>query len=108
MITENEVKKMGIPVIGFKFLKRMITQVDEEEQELDRNSTNDIEAELAKSSEEIDKKFANYGTQTRAQRKKILEETKVTKEQLNKNKAENNKEKTVENKEKQHDREIGD
>ena len=57
---------------------------------------------------EIDKKFANYGNQTRAQRKKILEETKVTKEQLNKNKAENNKEKTVENKEKQHDREIGD
>ena len=74
---------MGIPVINFKFLKRMITHIDDKEVGLNQNSSNKIEAELAKSSAEIDEKFEKYNEHKKAQRKKILDETKVSKEQLN-------------------------
>ena len=73
---------MGIPVINFSFLKRIITQVDENENDLDLNSSDKIESELARSSEEIDKKFEKYNERRKEQRKKILDETKVSKEQL--------------------------
>ena len=82
---------MGIPVINFKFLKRMITQIDDKEVGLNQNSSNKIEAELAKSSAEIDEKFEKYNEHKKAQRKKILDETKVSKEQLNTVSKENSK-----------------
>ena len=82
---------MGIPVINFKFLKRMITQIDDKEVGLNQNSSNKIEAELAKSSAEIDEKFKKYNEHKKVQRKKILDETKVSKEQLNTVSKENSK-----------------
>ena len=91
---------MGIPVINFKFLKRMITQVDDDEIGLDQNSSNAVEAELAKSSEKIDKEFEQYGEHRKAQRKKILEETKVSKEQLKAAQSEKTKSSKEQEKEK--------
>lgn len=91
---------MGIPVINFKFLKKMITQVDDDEIGLDQNSSNAVEAELAKSSEKIDKEFEQYSEHRKAQRKKILEETKVSKEQLKAVQSEKNKSSKEQEKEK--------
>ena len=91
---------MGIPVINFKFLKKMITQVDDDEIGLDQNSSNAVEAELAKSSEKIDKEFEQYGEHRKAQRKKILEETKVSKEQLKAAQSEKTKSSKEQEKEK--------
>ena len=75
---------MGIPVIDFSFLKRMITQIDDDEIDLNPNASNKIEAELAKSREEIEGKVDKYNEHRKEKRKKILEETKVNEKQLNK------------------------
>ena len=62
---------------------------DAELAELNVNSTNPTEVALAESSAEIDVKVNNYGEHRKAQRKKILEETRVTKEQLKTNSERN-------------------
>lgn len=51
---------------------------------LNIQSSNPIEVELAKSSEEIDEKVNSYAERRNAKRKGILESTKVDKSQLNK------------------------
>lgn len=90
---------MGIPVIDFSFLKRMITQIDDDEIDLNPNASNKIEAELAKSREEIEGKVDKYNEHRKEKRKKILEETKVSKEQLKT--VQNGKSKTLKEQEKQ-------
>lgn len=71
---------MGIPFIDFRFIKRALNQIDVEEKDLNLESTDKVEAELAKSSREIEEKFSKYGNSGKAQRRKTLETVKVKKD----------------------------
>ena len=71
---------MGIPFVNFSFIKRVLNQIDVDEKDLNSESTDKVEAELAKSSKEIDEKFSKYGNSSKAQRRKTLETVKVKKD----------------------------
>ena len=71
---------MGIPFIDFRFIKRALNQIDVEEKDLNLESTDKVEAELAKSSREIEEKFSKYGNSGKAQRSETLEAVKVKKD----------------------------
>lgn len=73
---------MGIPFVNFSFIKRVLNQIDVDEKDLNSESTDKVEAELAKSSKEIDEKFSKYGNSSKAQRRKTLEAVKVKKNDL--------------------------
>ena len=80
---------MGIPFVNFSFIKRALNQIDIDEEDLDIDSTDKVEAELAKSSEEIDEKFSKYGKSSKAQRRETLKEVHVSQKDLKASKAKN-------------------
>ena len=73
---------MGIPFIDLSFIKRVLNQIDVEEKGLNLESTDKVEAELAKSSREIEEKFSKYGNSGKAQRRETLKAVKVEKNDL--------------------------
>ena len=88
---KNEVKKVGIPLINFSFIKRMLNQIDVDEKSLDIKSTDKVEAELAKSESGRVKEIAdsfNGGT-SKAQRRATLNQIHVPQENLKKAEAKN-------------------
>ena len=67
----------------FITIKNMVkSKSDVSDGELDIKSSNKIESELAKSSEEIDKKVSRYGGTSKAQRNQLLSENRVAPEKL--------------------------
>ena len=67
----------------FITIKNMVkSKSDISDNELDIKSSNKIESELAKSSEEIDKKVSRYGGTSKAQRNQLLNENRVAPEKL--------------------------
>ena len=92
----NEVKLSFWQILFSPFisLKNMVTSKPDvsDDIELNPNSLNKEEATLAKSFEKVDQEVQDYDISNRAQkRNKILEETKVSKEQLSKSSTEINK-----------------
>ena len=69
---------MKIPTIfDIEYLKRCLNQIDVDQYELKSKSANKIEAYLANSRKEIDKKVEAHGGQSKAQRSEMLKQTKV-------------------------------
>ena len=78
---------MGIPLINFSFIKRALNQIDVDEEDLNIESGDKVEAELAKSSKEIDEKFSKYGNSSKAQRRETLKQVHVSQKDLKASKA---------------------
>ena len=69
---------MKIPTIfDIEYLKRCLNQIDVDQYELKSKSANKIEAYLANSQKEVDKKVEAHGGQSKAQRSEMLKQTKV-------------------------------
>lgn len=70
----------------FVSIKNMVTSKADidEDRELREDSTDKIEADLAKSSKNIDSKVDAYGNSGKAQRKEMLKSVEVSQDKLNK------------------------
>ena len=88
----------------FATIKNMVTSKSDIEPDIELNidSTDKTEAELAKSSESIDSKVDAYGNSGKAQRREVLKSVKVEKKDLNL------KGETTKNAQKQSEKQIGE
>ena len=82
---------MGIPLINLSFFKRMLNQVNDDKDDLDIESSNKTEVELAKSSAEIDEKVSKYGSSSKVQRSQTLKDLQVDSKTLKASKVNNSK-----------------
>lgn len=82
----NEVKLSFWEILLSPFIsmKNMVTSKSDVDTdfELSENSTNEIEAELAKSLEGIDNKVEKFGNSGKAQRREVLKAVKVEQKDL--------------------------
>lgn len=83
---DREVKLNSWQILASPFvsLKNMVTSKSDIDPEIELNidSSDKVEAELAKSSESIDSKVDAYGNAGKAQRREVLKSVKVDKKDL--------------------------